>query len=393
MKYLIIGDSNSMHIFNFVKTILLPRKYEIHLLTLSSRSIREEYIKFYEKNGIILHSIAMKGYKNLEKKDLIHRILNIWRKLRLMKDIPKVNICHVHSVYKTALLMILFNKKKYDRLILSYWGGDIEDNSFKVIKLREKCFQFADIITVTVKQTYKEFQKIYGEKYNNKLRICRFATSGLDYIQELSKKITRDECREEYDIPKGKVCITCGYSAYSAQHQDKCLEIIKKLDSRIKEKIIVIIPMQYGRYDMEYIDKVKKIVKKCDFPCIILEKFVPFEKSVKLAIATDVYLHLRDTDAFSNALKEHVYASSYIIKGDWLKYPELEEMGATIESISSFDELKNSIEKIIDKLVIYKEINLFDPIFQLYSTKAIIEQWSEIIEVVLSKNKKRGIYE
>ena len=391
MKYLVIGDSSSMHIFNFVKTILLPQKYEVHLLTLSSRDVHKEYMEFYNQNGVIVHSIAMKKYKNIEKKDYIHRILNIWRKLKLMKDIPSVDICHVQSVYKTALIMILINRQKYKKLILSYWGGDIEDKSFGVIKLRERCFKFADVITVTVKQTYKEFQKIYGNKYNNKLYICRFATSGLDYIHNLRKKVTRNECREEYNIPKDKICITCGYSAYAEQHQDRCLEIIRRLDKKIREKIIVIIPMQYGRYNMEYIQKVKKIAQSCDFTCIILEKFVPFEMSVKLAISTDIYLHLRDTDAFSNALKEHVYAGSYIIKGDWLEYPELEEMGAAIESIFSFDDLKNTLEKVINRVVIDEEIKLFDPIFKLYSTKAIIEQWSKIIKLVL--NKDRSIYE
>ena len=66
--------------------------------------------------------------------------------------------------------------------------------------------------------------------------------------------------------------------------------------------------MQYGRMnDTDYINAVKQEQERADFDCIILKDFVPFEMSAKLAIATDIYLHLRDTDAFSNALKEHVY--------------------------------------------------------------------------------------
>lgn len=384
MKYLVIGDASSMHIYNFVKSVLLPRKYEVYLLTLSASPIRNEYLAFYKKNNVVVYSIADKGYKNLDKKDYVHRILNIWRKMRLMQDVPFVDVCHVHSVYKTAMIMVLQNRSKFRKLILSYWGGDIEDKSQKVIKLREKCFQVADAITVTVKQTYKEFQKIYGHLYDSKLYICRFATDGLNCIHELSKNTTREECRKSYGIQKEKICITCGYSAYAAQHQDLCLEKIQLLDEEIKKRIHVIVPMQYGRYDMEYVNRVKKLARCCDFPCMVLEEFVPFEMSAKLAIATDIYLHLRDTDAFSNALKEHVYASSYVIKGTWLNYPELDDMKAVVTSITSFDELQEAISNAINSSEIAEEITLFRPIFQLYSREAVVKQWLEIIDYVLN---------
>lgn len=382
MRYLVIGDAGSMHIFNFVKTVLLPKGYEVHLLTLSSDPVRENFREFYRENGVVVHSIAEKNYRNLDKKDKFHRTLNIFRKLNLMNDVPKVDICHIHSVYKTACLMVLLNKKKYKKLILSYWGGDIEDKTPSVIKMRAKCFDRANAITVTVKETYNEFRRIYGDKYDKKLSICRFATDGLGCIKKLSQEMSRSDCRKNYNIPDGKICITCGYSAYAEQHQDKCLEIISSLPEDIRKKIFVIVPMQYGRFDGEYIKKVKEIGENMDVECRILEEFVPFEISAQLAIATDIYLHLRDTDAFSNALKEHVFAGSYVIKGDWLKYPELDDMKASVESIPSFDELGNRLKEIIEKIEISDKITLFEPIYELYSTESIIKQWNDVIESV-----------
>ena len=61
MKYLVIGDSGSMHIFNFVKTVLLPRGYEVHLLTLSAEPVRANFREFYKENGVIVHAISEKG--------------------------------------------------------------------------------------------------------------------------------------------------------------------------------------------------------------------------------------------------------------------------------------------------------------------------------------------
>ena len=383
MKYLVIGDANSMHIYNFVNTVLLPRGYEIHLLTLSSSPLRESYQRFYDEQGVLVHAIANKGYKGLEKKDKISRLKQLWWKLKLMKDVPWVDVCHVHSVYKTALVMVLQNRKKFKKLILSYWGGDIEDQTPAVVKLREKAFRFADAITVTVKQTYNEFRRIYGSEFDSKLSVCRFATDGLNCIKELSEKVTRQDCRESYHIPEDKICVTCGYSAYAAQHQDRCLEILNKLPAERKKRLFVIVPMQYGRYDQPYIDRVKALAAICDFDCTVLEEYVPFEMSARLAVATDVYLHLRDTDAFSNALKEHVFAGSYVIKGDWLQYPELEEMDAPVTSIGSFDLLEQTLTQVLENTKIQEKIILFDPIYELYSTENIVAQWGNVIDKVL----------
>ena len=386
MKYLVIGDASSMHIFNFVKTVLLPRSYEVHLLTLSVEPVREEFRAFYKENNVFVHSIAENGYRDLDKRDILHRTLNFSRKLRLMRNVPMVDICHVHSVYKTACLIVLRSRRKFKKLILSYWGGDIEDRTSSVIRIRRNCFTYADTITVTAKETYNEFHRLYGNEYDEKLRICRFATDGLACIKKLSSELSRSECRKIYGIPHNRICITCGYSAYAAQHQDLCLEIIGALPNSIRRKIFVIVPMQYGRYDKAYIERVHKAAEASGTDYRILEDFVPFEISAQLAIATDIYLHLRDTDAFSNALKEHIFAGSYVIKGDWLKYPELDDMHAPIESIPSFEALGACLERLIKKMYITDIITLFEPIYELYSTEVIKKQWGDVIESVKEKS-------
>ena len=55
-RYLVIGDANSMHIYNYVKNVLLPYNYEIHLLTLSVLPIRKMIFLFiqYTKKDIAI---------------------------------------------------------------------------------------------------------------------------------------------------------------------------------------------------------------------------------------------------------------------------------------------------------------------------------------------------
>lgn len=383
MKYLVIGDSNSMHIMNFVKTFLMPRGYEIHLLTLSTQRVRESYRQFYKENNITLHSVAEKGYKGLNNKNVLFRLLNLWRKMRLMKDVPNVDVCHIHSVYKTSVAMVLRNKKKFKRLILSYWGGDVEDKNPEVLSLREKAFPLADAITVTVEQTLNDFREIHGNKYDNKLHVCRFATDGLNCIKELSESVSRADCRKAYNVPDDKIIVTCGYSATREQHQDEILEELQKMPEELRHKIFAVVPMQYGPDDPEYFENVENAKNNADFPCVILRDYVPFEMSAKLAIATDIYIHMRNTDAFSNALKEHVFAGSEVIMGNWLKYIELEKMGADYVSVGSFEEMRKELENKLSSYSIKKDIKLFMSIYEMYSTDSIIKQWSKVVDSIV----------
>ncbi len=383
MRYLVIGDANSMHIFNFVKTFLLPRGYEIHLLTLSTQPVRDEYKNFYKENNITLHSIAEKGYEGLNNTSKPYRLLNLWRKMKLMRDVPQVDICHVHSVYKTSVAMVLRNKKKFKKLILSYWGGDVENRDPRVIKLRERAFKIADAITVTVEQTLNDFHEVHGNAFDDKLSISRFATFGLNCIKGLSDTSTREECRKAYNVPNGKILITCGYSAAKEQRQEKCLAALQALPREMKDKIHVVVPMQYCIDDIDHFENIKRLQNEVDFHCEVLTDYVPFEMSAKLAVATDIYLHLRDTDAFSNALKEHVCAGSFIITGTWLRYIELENMKAPLRYISDFSQLTETLEDVLSSYSIPDGINFFNPIYELYSTESIIKQWDKVVNSVL----------
>ncbi len=380
MKYLVIGDAGSMHIYNFVRTVLLPRNYQVHLLTLSAAPVREVYRQFYAENGVIVHSVSEKGYSGLDKKDKLHRLLQLFYKFLLMFDVPRVDVCHVHSVYKTSMYLIRLFRHKYKKLILSYWGGDIENEPDKVNRLREKSFPRASCITVTVERTREQFREIYGKRYDDKLTVCRFATEGLECIRRLAQTGTREQFRREYRIPEGKICITCGYSAYAAQHQDECLCQIGMLSDELKQRIHVIVPMQYGRFDIPYIQRVKQAAEESGISYEILEEYVPFEKSAMLALATDIYLHVRDTDAFSNALKEHVYAGSVVIKGDWLIYRELDEMKANVTGISSLGELKLVLEEMLSGFEPAQSVELFSPMYELYSEQSVREQWYRVID-------------
>lgn len=379
MRYLIIGDAGSMHIYSFVRTVLLPKGYEVHLFTLSREPVRRAYRDFYRQAGVQLHSICELRWPGVKGKSRLVRLIQLGYKAALFAALPPMDLCHVHSVYKTSMWLIRLFPRKYKHLILSYWGSDVENEPEKIHRLREKSFPRAGCITLTMERMVDLFREIYGECYDDKLTVCRFATEGLECVRRLAREKTREQCREEYGIPREKICVTCGYNAAAAQQQDACLKAIAQLPPHLKDRIYVILPMQYAADSRSYIQRVKQRAEACGAPYRILEEFVPFEKSAMLAIATDIYIHVRLSDAFSNALKEQVYAGSEIIKGGWLKYRELEQMGFEMTDISSARPLAQVLEEKLTGFVPKEEIVLYQPIYDLYSCSSTREQWEQVI--------------
>ncbi|MBE6529484.1 MAG: glycosyltransferase [Ruminococcaceae bacterium] len=382
LNYLIIGDANSMHIFNYVQNVLGFEKYHVALLTLSTKRVREEYRNFYQQHNVKLYSIAEQYGSDVPNGTKKQRIVNFLRKFKLAKSLPKFDVCHIHSVYKTSLVFYLLNKRKFKTLIASYWGGDIEDRSKFLVKLRAKCFRKANVITVTAQQTLQDFHGIYGTKFDEKLKICRFATAGIECVKKVFTEHSVPECKEILGFPKDKFCITCGYSAYAEQHQDTMVKQISTLPQEIKDRIFISVPMQYGVFEESYMKSVYSALENSGCQYTVLREYFPFEKKAAEAIATDLYLHMRDTDAFSNSLKEQVYAGTSVVIGTWLKYPELEQMKADVIWADSFDELP---EIVLNCMKQPKEKRLFDTIYDLYSFEAVKKQWNEVIDFAVRK--------
>ncbi|MCH5191176.1 MAG: hypothetical protein J1F23_03335 [Oscillospiraceae bacterium] len=375
MKYLIISDAASMHVYNFIKNMLLGRGYEIYVLRHSIRKIPEQYEKFYKENNITVFSPGTED-EGRSKIDTAKRFL---RKIHFMRRLGKIDICHIHYLHRSSCLLCRLFKRNIDKLILSYWGTDILKPTDKEIKAQEKCFQYADKITVTVAHSKKVFVERYGTKYNDKLCFGRITSGSIPAIKAYAETVTKQQCRESMKIPERKICIVCGYSADPSQHQDICLEEIAMLPMEYKAKIHILIPVQYDRISLAYIENVKKQAANCGCTYDVLEEYVPFERNATMCLATDIFLQLRDSDAFSNAMKEQVYSGSFMIQGSWLIYEELDQCGAPVVKIDHLNELHETLSEILKSYSASDEIRLFEPLYNIFSMDKVRGEWDELL--------------
>ncbi len=380
MKYLIISDAGSMHVYNFIKEMLSGRGYDIYILTHSVGEIPQEYLNYYKENNVTVYSLRYEGHKNLYSRNKLNVAIKFLKKYFFMRKLGKIDVCHIHYVHNASLLLTKLFKKRINKLIFSYWGDDVLIPKPKEIEMQKKMLPFSNAITVTVKNSYNVFRERFGNIYDDRLQVLHFATDGVRKIKEVAEKYSKVECRKQFNVPDGKLLLVCGYNADPAQRQDEIAEQIAKLDIEIKEKLHIIVPLQYGRKSEEYIERVKMAFKNCGCSHNFFEEYVPFERNAIMSLATDIYLNLRASDAFSNAMKEHICAGSYMITGSWLKYIELDEMQAPVTKIDSFDELPQVITDLVNNHNFSMENNVFELMYNMFAREQIRKEWDSFFE-------------
>lgn len=380
MKYLIISDAGSVHVYNFIRLYLLDKNKDqkIYILRHSINEIPKQYADFYKDNNI---EVFTSGPAD-EGKGKVQTVKRFLRKIRFLKKLGKVDVCHIHYAHRSSCLLYRLFRHNFKKLIISFWGTDILNPSQKDFEQQKKTLRYADKITVTVKHSKEVFQEKFGNTYDQKLQVAHLASETLTNIIDISKKHTKQECRKAFNIPDGKLCLVCGYNADSSQKQDVSLNEISLLPKDLRDKLYVIIPMQYSRTNESYISKVKKSASECGCEYVVLEEYVTFERNAIMSIATDIYLNLRSTDAFSNAMKEQIAAGSLMIQGSWLKYDELDEMNAPVIKIDAMNELHDTLEKVIKTYKFKDEIEIFKPLYDVFNPEHVKGEWKQIFESI-----------
>ncbi|MBQ5994435.1 MAG: hypothetical protein IJL63_01095 [Clostridia bacterium] len=374
MKYLIISDAASMHVYNFVRFFLAGEGNEIYILRHSLMEIPEEYRKFYAENNVTVFTADTPDASS----NRLATAKRLIRKCIFLLKLGRVDVCHIHYLHMQSILLYKLFKRNFKRLVLTYWGTDVLIPSEKEIQKQKQILPYADKITVTVKNSKIVFCERFGHGYDDKLEVVHFPSGAVPKIKEISEKKTRQQCREEIGVPDGKLLLVCGYNADPAQRQDICLNEISLLPEELKDRLHVVIPVQYNRFDNDYIERVKQAAAECGTSYEVLEEYVPFERNAVMCLATDIYLNLRISDAFSNAMKEQVTAGSLMIQGDWLNYIEVDEMNAPVVKISDLSELHTALEKVMKNYTFKTENEIFYPMYNIFDPTSLKNEWERI---------------
>lgn len=339
MKMLMLAQPNSSWTINIIQYYLIPRGVEVYLYPFWT--VDEYFQKVYEENHVVVLDRIEKGKENRRFSWIM-----LLRKYIREYGIDIINIQYVQ--YEHLLPVFLF-KRKNQKLILSYWGSDLLRKDDRYLRKLYPLFTKVDSFTHESKNLMECFERLYGKKYEDKVHFCPFGIPILSEIKKSESVLTKEKLRSKYGIEEGKVVIAIGYNARLQQQHLKVIEQIETLSIEDRDKICIMLQVNYNIDSEEYVKEVIAEAKKSQCQVVAIHDFMNFAQMAEIRRITDVFVNSQTTDAFAGSVCEVMYAGGTLVHGEWLNYKEFEELDVDYVPYHEFDELPEIFSRIIRK--------------------------------------------
>jgi len=107
--------------------------------------------------------------------------------------------------------------------------------------------------------------------------------------------------------------------------------------------------MTYVRNDITYINKVKHTLSNSGFEYIVYEEYLENSEILNIRLATDIFIHIQDTDAYSATIQEFLLTDTIVFNGAWTRYPNLETNGIPYLLVNNISDLDHDILGYLNK--------------------------------------------
>lgn len=353
MKILIIGDGNSIHLYNFIKVVLSDfEKNEITLFDMSIKNSNVEAYNFYTKNRVKV--ILNNSFLDLVGSNLMKDIPKIRsgiykRKLHnRVKKLGDFDYCLLHFVDSLKSYLVYKHKKQFKRIIPIFWGSDLLRNPNLETKEYERLFKISYKIIFNTENMKREFSSFYGSRFTGKSEVIKFPTLSFNKIDELENQMSFNDIRTQLNLPLDKYVVVCGHAGSMADQHEQLVEAISHCDESVLDKCHFVFPMTYGEDNLiEYREQISKLMKKKEIKGEILRDYLVNKEMLKYMISADVHINVSKTDAFSGIMQENLYSGSFVIYGKWLNYLEIENSGIIAYPIKKISDVSRELDKLI----------------------------------------------
>ena len=262
----------------------------------------------------------------------------------------KYNVIHIHFFSKNFLHLKVSNiQKSTESLIITLWGSDFyKRNKVQLNKMRPY-LDFASKIIFSNPDMKEDFSRFFFE-YKSKCEVLSTGLGVLSTIDCLSNLYSQKYIyKKELGIDPSKTIVTIGYGSQTDQRQVEIIENISThFDGKKLANIHFIFPLTYG--DPIYKQKIIATAQKHNFTFTALTTPLSKEQIAKYRVASDIMIHLRDTDQFSGSFQEYLYANNLVITGKWLPYQFILDKGIYLHTLSKLDDLSDTLEFILVNL-------------------------------------------
>lgn len=307
-----VGEIGHQHLKVFTSYLKQASDYRIYGFDLApEKSQQQDLDRFYEQH----FSFNRCNFRFPLIRAFINYLRCIWAFSRLKKE---ECIIQFHFISRYTLPLQLISKLKGYKISSFVYGSDyMRSGKIKKYYL-SLVFRLSDSIVCDSLHMKKQMVNDYPF-IKTKTDKLNFGSQIIDCLYEA--KQNPEKAREKIHVPSSvKYVIMCGYNASAGQNHK---EIIRLIPSFGKD-ILWIFPMTYNG-NRDYIREIENLLRETQCNYRILTDFIPDSDWTDLITATDIFIHIQISDAFSSSLAEHLLAGNVVINGEWLKYDELEE--------------------------------------------------------------------
>lgn len=385
---LIIGGGGSIWLLEYIRNIEYPQINKTTVIAFEKWD--EAWEKQYTDLGVKVQYIGKETATSISSKynGLIQKCklgLEFARKLLttlhfalahgIKKDIDYVEVHQPPNSFQASLIVFLL-KCLQARTLVNFWGSDILRLKDSRVNQVGKIIAKGDVLNIATDEMYRKFLEVFP-KYKGKKRIrAIFGSLALPYIDACKKFNSANSCKIKMGFNPSKIQIAIGYNGAKEQQHLEIIKGMKGLEDQYKGKIQVVLHIG-SEFDERYLQTIVDSLDRGKFDYIVLDRNYSLKDIGLLRNAVDVFIHGQTTDALSSTMREYIYAGAIVLNGNWLRYQELEDIGAEYFTFNEFEELNGIIKTYMDgNLKVNTEKNR-KVISDNFSWEHVEENWME----------------
>lgn len=345
-KILLIADSDALWTKRAVEYLLLPAGYEIVIFPIWGH--KGQFDDYYREHGVTV-------YKDSHRLPVIRFIprVRMWARIALnARDLAKLgpfDVVHNHYLSQRDLALgQRIARRFHARWVCTFWGSDLLRASDRALRQMLPYLRRCDRLTACNERMRDKLRQSCGEELYQKTRMTIWGQDGFAAIDGILSNETREDCRAHYGIRPGNYVVSIGYSADNAQHQLEVVEALSALPKENLSHMTLVLQQTYVKRDPAYMERVRQAAEALPCQAVVLRDFLDLTETARLRLCADLFILAISTDAFAASMQEYLYAGAVFLMGDWLGYPQLDELGIPINRFHEYKELPALIQQAMN---------------------------------------------
>lgn len=346
-KILLIADSDALWTKRAVEYLLLPAGYEIVIFPIWGH--KGQFDEYYREHGVTV-------YKDSHRLPVIRLIprVRMWARIALnARDLAKLgpfDVVHNHYLSQRDLALGLrVSRRFHARWVCTFWGSDLLRASDRALRQMLPYLRRCDRLTACNERMRDKLRQSCGEELYQKTRMTIWGQDGFAAIDGILSNETREDCRAHYGIRPGNYVVSIGYSADNAQHQLEVVEALSALPKETLSHMTLVLQQTYVKRDPAYMERVRQAAEALPCQTVVLRDFLDLTETARLRLCADLFILAISTDAFAASMQEYLYAGAVFLMGDWLGYPQLDELGIPINRFHEYKELPALVQQAMNE--------------------------------------------